>query len=235
MTSFALKIIACITMLIDHFTYLFIPYSSTVEIGGKLISWHLVGRGIGRIAFPVFCFLLVEGFYRTASRRKYMLRMLIFALVSEIPFDLAFTDFSGTASCMSYQNVMFTLLFGLVLMYLYEELKARYLMQPLVFNTLGVILIVGVSAAAVLLRTDYNYLGILIILVFYLFRGKKQWIALGMTLVLWMFSERLEFFALTALLPIFCYNGKQGPKVKYLFYVFYPAHLLLLALAARLK
>lgn len=164
-----------------------------------------------------------------------MLRMLIFALVSEIPFDLAFTDFSGTASCMSYQNVMFTLLFGLALMYLYEELKARYLMQPLVFNTLGVILIVGVSAAAVLLRTDYNYLGILIILVFYLFRGKKQWIALGMTFVLWMFSERLEFFALTALLPIFCYNGKQGPKVKYLFYVFYPAHLLLLALAAGLK
>ena len=189
MTSFALKIIACITMLIDHFTYLFIPYSSTVEIGGKLISAlfflrssavaacssdpgrlpffsfkhgnDLVGRGIGRIAFPVFCFLLVEGFYRTASRRKYMLRMLIFALVSEIPFDLAFTDFSGTASCMSYQNVMFTLLFGLALMYLYEELKARYLMQPLVFNTLGVILIVGVSAAAVLLRTDYNYLGIL--------------------------------------------------------------------------
>ncbi|MDE7300211.1 MAG: conjugal transfer protein TraX [Lachnospiraceae bacterium] len=234
MTSFALKIIACLTMFIDHFTYLFVPYNLATELGGRTIAWHLVGRGIGRIAFPIYCFLLVEGFYHTSNRKKYMLRMLIFALISEIPFDLAFSGFPAPASCILHQNVMFTLLLGLVLMYLYEELKARYLMQPLIFNTLGVILIVGVSAVALFLKTDYRYLGILIILIFYLFRGKKIWIAVVLAAVLYFFSDPLEGLALIALLPIFCYNGKQGRKVKYLFYAFYPVHLLLLGLAARL-
>ena len=136
---------------------------------------------------------------------------------------------------MEYQNVMFTLFLGLVLMYFYEDLKMRYLAQPIIFNTLGVLLIVGTSAVAFLLNSDYGYTGILFVLVFYLFRGKKAWIAVGLATVIVLFSNRLEIFALAALVPIFLYNKQPGKKVKYLFYAFYPVHLLILGIILLLR
>lgn len=221
MNSFTLKLIACITMLIDHIFAIFVPYSSSV---------YMLGRGIGRIAFPIYCFLLVEGFYHTSSRKKYLLRMFLFALLSEIPFDLAFYGFPRTARLLDGQNVMLTLFIGLLLMNVYEYLKMSYLNQPLVFNTAGVIAIVAASALATFLATDYSYMGILFILVFYLFWQKKLWIAVGLAVVIVLFSNQIELAALVALLPIFTYNGKEGRKVKYVFYAFYPVHLLILGL-----
>lgn len=224
MTSFILKLIACITMLVDHATDIFVPF-------GRL--WW-IGRGIGRIAFPIYCFLLVEGFYHTSNRKKYLLRLFVFAIISEIPFDLAFNGFpgAGAARLMGSQNVMWTLCIGLALLMAYEGLKTKYAMNPVIFNTLGVVFILAASALAVFLSTDYKFVGILFILVFYLFRRKILWIAIGLAAVIVLFSNRLELAALIALLPIAFYKGKEGKKVKYVFYLFYPVHLLVLGLAA---
>lgn len=235
MSTFVLKLIACVTMFIDHYTEVFIPQTlRMVKVGDirrLLPVEYLTGRGIGRIAFPIYCFLLVEGFFRTGDRRKYMMRMAVFALVSEIPFDLVFQIKGGkltAAKLLGYQNVMLTLLLGLVLMYLYEWIKMKYLMQPLLFNTLGVFAIVGTGAAAAFLKTDYGMGGVLLIMVFYLFRGKKAFLFFGAVVVMVFFIGRFELLGLAAFLPIFMYNGKRGPKVKYAFYAFYPAHLMLL-------
>ncbi len=233
MNTFVLKLIACITMFIDHFTEVFIPQIGNLSLDGYsgISPVYLVGRLIGRIAFPIYCFLLVEGFFHTHDRRKYMARMAVFALISEFPFDLAF-QVKGKQLKMeelfSYQNVMITLLLGLVLMYIYEWIKMKYLMQRLIFNTIGVIAIVGIGFAAQLLKTDYGMGGILLIMMFYMFRGRKLWIFVGGTIVLVFFINILELAGLIAFLPIFLYNGEQGPKVRYAFYAFYPVHLFLL-------
>lgn len=233
MNTFVLKLIACITMFIDHFTEVFIPQTGRFSLDGYggISPVYLTGRLIGRIAFPIYCFLLVEGFFHTHDRRKYMARMAVFALISEFPFDLAF-QVKGKQlkieELFSYQNVMITLLLGLILMYIYEWIKMKYLMQPLIFNTLGVIVIVGIGSVAQLLKTDYGMGGILLILIFYMFRGKKLWIFLGSTIVLVFFINILELAGLIAFLPIFLYNGERGPKVKYAFYAFYPVHLFIL-------
>ena len=239
MSTFVLKLIACVTMFIDHYTEVFVPQVlRRVMIGDVRVFLpvkYLVGRGIGRVAFPIYCFLLVEGFFRTKDRRKYMLRMALFALVSEIPFDLVFQIKGGEftmAKLFGYQNVMITLLFGLILMYIYEWIKMNYLMQPLIFNTLGVFAIVGIGAAAAFLKTDYGMGGVLLIMVFYLFRGKKLFLFLGAAAVMVLFINRFELLGLAAFLPIFMYSGKRGPKVKYAFYSFYPVHLLLLCALA---
>lgn len=238
MSTFTLKLIACVTMFIDHFTCLFVPqymmeteYMLTIGGVGVVSFPYLIGRLVGRIAFPIYCFLLVEGFFRTSNRRKYMARMAVFALISEFPFDLAFQVTGKTirlAKLMEYQNVMITLLLGLILMYVYEWLKMKYLAQPLIFNTLGVIAIVGAAAAAQLLKTDYGMAGIVFIMVFYLFRGKKLFLFGGIAVAMLLFTNMVELFGLLAFVPIFFYNGERGPKVKYAFYAFYPVHLLLL-------
>lgn len=235
MSTFVLKLIACVTMFIDHFTEVFIPQTlRMVTVGGirkQLPVNYLAGRMIGRIAFPIYCFLLVEGFFHTRDRRKYMLRMAVFALVSELPFDLVFQIKGGEfrmEEAVGYQNVMLTLLLGLILMYLYEWIKMKYLTVPLIFNTLGVAAIVGIGCIAALLKTDYGMGGVLIIMVFYLFRGRKLLLFLGMAIVMLFFINIIELAGLVAFVPIFLYNGKRGPKVKYAFYAFYPVHLLLL-------
>ena len=105
LNSFQLKCIAVITMIIDH-------------TGAVLFPGELVFRYIGRISFPIFCFLLVEGFFHTRDMRKYMLRLGVFAVLSEIPYDLAFR---GTMLEFSHQNVFFSLLIGVMMMYALEK------------------------------------------------------------------------------------------------------------------
>lgn len=114
----ALKIIAIVTMLIDHIAATVII--RILKFGGYndgLYQLYRVMRNIGRIAFPIFCFLLVEGFMHTRDREKYALRLGCFAAVSEIPFDLAF---NGKVLEVGYQNVFFTLLLGLLTMMAYD-------------------------------------------------------------------------------------------------------------------
>lgn len=197
-----LKILAVISMLIDHTAAILLQPSQ---------PYYTLCRSLGRLAFPIFCFLLVEGYIHTRDVKKYGLRLFWFAMLSEIPFDLAF---SGSILNLYYQNVFFTLLLGLVVLYFLDSCQ-----KPPVRV---LILLLGMAAAA-LLRTDYSWKGIAAIVVLYELRRDRLWQALtGAITFSW------EPPAMLAFLPIYFYNGKRGISIKYLFYIFYPAHLLLL-------
>ena len=209
LTSYQLKWIAIITMIIDH-------------VGAVLFPdcWEL--RYIGRISFPIFCFLLTEGFRHTRNIRRYMIRLGGFALISEVPYDLAF---HGKAADPAHQNVFFTLLLGVVLMYVLE--RSREL-------PLKVLEILMVMSTADLLRTDYSFKGILLIAVFYLLR-ENLWLK-TVCAALWNFlwNGSIQGYGALAVIPIAMYNGELGRKMKYFFYVFYPAHLMVLFLVSQL-
>lgn len=227
-----LKLIACVSMLIDHVTATFIPAGT---------MWNYIGRGIGRIAMPIFCFALVEGFVHTRDVKKYFLRLSLFALVSELPFDLLFLnvrledllDFEhfNYEYLFMHQNMLFTLIIGLFTITLLDYIRNKYLTRPAIYNTLGVIIIVGAALVAEFTRTDYTSLGVLCVLIFYFFRGNK--VAISIMMVIWALffvsvGNYLEVLALLALIPIFFYNGEKGKSPKYFFYACYPGHILCL-------
>lgn len=214
MPGSTLKWIAIVSMLIDHIGAVLIGKnlnSYTLEFSGMMGIYNIC-RIIGRISFPIFCFLLVEGFCHTSNVRKYMKRLLLFAILSEIPFDLAFY---GRIAALGGQNVFFTLFLGLLALAVMQQMKYRrdMIWIPIVLSGL----------AAWFLRTDYDYFGVLLIIVFYLFRENsfRRNLVAGV-LCLWQPASLL------ALIPIQCYNGRRGGKLKYLFYIFYPGHLLIL-------
>lgn len=208
LNGFTLKWIAIITMLIDHIGAVLYP-----ELPGFRI--------IGRLAFPIFVFLIVEGFYHTSNLRRYELRLLLFALISEVPFDLAFY---GKIFYWQHQNVFFTLLIGMVLM----EILSKERERPAV-RTLSCL---AAMFLAVLLHTDYNAGGIIFILIFYIFREYRVWkiIAFSAANLLCYGVGSLQAAAVFAMVPVALYNGKKGASMKYFFYVFYPVHLLILYL-----
>lgn len=210
MNGFTIKCIAVLSMLIDHVGYVLFPH-------------HLWMRAIGRIAFPIYCFLLMEGYRHTRDAKKYLLRLGIFALISEIPFNLAFSlslRASGT-------NVFFTLFLGLLAAYISDQIKmfkGQYIfLQYIVFLVAAVI-------AELLLDTDYGAWGILLIFVFYAYQQHKVLTFVLAGAIFWCMTW-LELFALFAFIPIFLYNGRRGPNppaLKIGFYLFYPLHLLAL-------
>lgn len=226
-----IKIIAIVSMLIDHIgavvVYRYIGY--TIRQGNIAPNeiyelYHLL-RNIGRWGFPIFCFLLVEGFLHTRSVVKYALRLGLFALVSEIPFNLAF---SGRVFDPSYQNVFFTLFIGLLVMICFRTVERTNLHIALKALFFLLSLIAGYYIA-VFLCTDYNGIGVCCILVIYFFRNNKSLQLLAGSLAfMW------EVPAPMAFIPIAFYNGKRGLKMKYFFYAFYPVHLLVLYFTAYL-
>ena len=180
------------------------------------LSLDSVLRGIGRAAFPIFCFLLVEGAVHTRSPRKYLLRLASFALISEIPFDLALHNqpfYWGT------QNVFFTLLAGLLVIQAFQRSPGQEWRGMLALAVLG--------AAAELCGTDYGAIGVAVIAVMYLLR-ERFWAASVLSLILLVLLARIEIFSIPAFLILALYNGKRGRQPKYFFYVFYPVHLLIL-------
>ena len=214
-SSSALKIIAVITMFIDHFGYGLVYWSD------ERASYYQLCRDIGRIAFPIYCFLLVEGFYYTKSRIRYACNLLIFGILSELPFNW----FIGNQLWVpDYQNVFFTLLLGLLAIWAMEKLWGKW---PLMCLPLA-----AAMGAAYLLHTDYDYKGVMLIAVLYLLRSYPLPLFFAGALCLYG-----EWKAIFAWIPITLYNGKRGwmkgPVLKYLFYIFYPAHLLLLAYLRR--
>lgn len=256
MSTFALKLIAIITMLIDHIGAVFIPSNTGL---------YLVFRSIGRLSFPIFCFLIVEGFYHTRNVKKYLIRLGIFAFISEIPFDLAFynsisstdinKDFSFIFELISrkqynselfnlvssmfnkmmvHQNVFFTLFLGLLLITLMSKIEKKFGEQRKfkIWAIQGMLTFVF-CVIALLLKTDYDYAGILLILAFYLFRGNKIYLAVALFFItefILGYISYINVLATFAIIPIAFYNGKKGKDIKYLFYIFYPAHLLILYL-----
>ena len=243
-SSAFLKNIAYITMFIDHFfVVVFMAYIQFTMAQGSYMEYaneiYTAGRAVGRIAFILFAFMASEGFCHTRSKGKYLLRLGAFAIISEIPFDLAINN---TLLETGGQNVYFTLFLGVLALFLIEKFKGRLLLQ-----ILGVLLC---CAAAIFLMTDYMIMGVLLIVTFYLFR-KSFWLkALAGSIVIyfgtvalyivtyWNFhfpitvfleAAMLEMFGLFAFIPIYFYNGEKGRQLpKACYYLFYPLHLLLL-------
>lgn len=237
-----LKLIAVFTMLIDHFAASVLEgklmslssFSNDsvlfIEENNPLLIADRIMRFIGRPAFPIFCFLLVEGFTHTSNLRKYISRMAFFALISEIPFDLALW---GKIIEPRYQNVYFTLLIGLIVMALLQYAERRFLFNRPVCTLCYFFIILGGMAICELLKTDYGALGILTIAVMYFFRKNALFSMLTGCTVLTVFNS-MEACSFFALLPLKFYNGKRGFRMKYFFYFFYPVHLLLLFLICRI-
>ena len=234
LTSFALHIMAMVFMIFDHLWGVFAT------------DGYLWMTCIGRLTYPIFAFMIVEGYFHTKNLKKYVLRLLIFALISEIPFNLVM---SSSWIAPLHQNVLWTFLIGILLIFLNEKANKKALwVRILVF--------IGTALLGCLLGiitfVDYNHGGVLIILMFYVFRERKWWALLGQIVCLYFISVEVisgqfipielfgktfelvvQSFCVLALIPIWLYQGKQGPynkAIRYLYYGFYPAHLLLFAL-----
>ncbi|MBE6899062.1 MAG: conjugal transfer protein TraX [Ruminococcaceae bacterium] len=231
LTSFHLHILAMALMLCDHMWATVVPGN----------DWLTV---IGRIAFPIFAFMTVEGFFHTKNLKKYVKRLFVFALISEIPFNLVA---GGSFFYPLHQNVLWTFLIGVGLMKINENAKDKKLSVR--------ILTAAITAAmgfllGILSFCDYHYAGIFTVLVFYFLRERKWYNFVLQAFFLWyinieilsgfyyeweIFGTKIEVVrqgvALLALVPIWLYKGKQGyysKSVKALYYWFYPAHLLVL-------
>ena len=228
----ALKLIACVTMLIDHIG------ASCIEAGilmprlesGALSSASLAAeplfvldqvlRRTGRLAFPIFCFLLVEGFVHTHDIRKYIQRLFLFGLISEVPFDLAFfrTPFNP-----DNQNVYWTLLLGVLAM---AGLK-HFEKPDGTASWKGVLCAGGCAVLAFLAGTDYHAIGVIIICALYLTRtDRKRQCIVGAVLFAFELTAPLAFVL------IWFYNGQRGRcsrTMQKVFYWFYPVHIALLA------
>ena len=258
-TGAALKWIAIITMLIDHIGAAIlepsIPWDSPDVFDNSIFVWDSLIRGVGRIAFPIFIFLIVEGFFYTRSRKKYFIRMLMFSLVSEIPFDLAFqsgafpkgglTLDNPAFFNMESQNVFFTLTLGFLAMWLTEtvegflnnkiatEVKSKsniFLYRFLLILSIFVI-VMGCALAAEYLETDYSSYGVLAIFACYLAKKKSGNYPLMMLapVVVLILMSTSEIPALIDVGLVLLYHGTKGKNInKWFFYAFYPVHLLVL-------
>lgn len=240
MSGSTLKLIAVVTMLIDHTAAFFLFYARPLcNQGVPAFAYaeeiYRIMRGIGRTAFPIFCFLLVEGFYNTSNRLRYLSRLVIFSLISEVPFDLAT---QGKVIGWKYQNVFFTLALGLCLMMaldaVAQKIRKEYSRQNpdkmllVMAGIIYILLCVFFAAAAQLIRCDYGGKGLLLILVLYCFRNQRLYACLlGYLSFLW------EAWCFPAFLLMPLYNGRRGKSLKYFFYAFYPVHILFLYLLKR--
>ncbi len=214
-----LKWIALWTMVTDHIGYMFVSQH-------RMPVLYFLLRGIGRLSFPLICFLLVEGFQYTHSRGRYLARLWCFAFLSEVPFDLAF---SGVVADWSRQNVFFTLGIGLAVLWgLAEAEECLTGIGKYVADILPVLAGMGL---AVFLRCDYSMWGVLMIVAFYVCRydfGTLLWVFPLICLC----QSRMETVAVLALPAVRLYSPRKQEGAtklpKGFFYWFYPVHLLVL-------
>lgn len=202
-----LKWIAVLTMVIDH-------------VGAILFPDQIWMRVIGRVAFPVYAYCLAEGFRYTSDYRRYLGRLALFAILSEIPFDLAFY---GVPFSFAHQNVFFTLTLGLILLWVLERFREQLLLCAGAFAVLCFL--------AQALHMDYGAGGLLMVFAFYLAQqGTSPWIGWGIFVFINLFGYAggVQWAAILALLPIGLYSGKAGKKKQRFFYWIYPLHMLLL-------
>lgn len=260
-TGSTLKIIALVTMIIDHIGVVIIcPLcDASLWLDDGLVNSYEIMRTIGRMAFPIYCFLLVEGFKYTHDRTRYAIRLFIFALISEVPFDLAI---NGSVWQMSYNNVFFTLLLGFIAIVLLDKIlkfktnaarakrdsvksmaengnDADNASEELAVESPQIRLVKGLIMAAVslaimfvaeeIVRCDYGASGVAAIVLLYLLKDNKMLAFTAAVIALAFLSNPIEIFAILMLIPLHFYNGKRGASLKYLFYAAYPVHLLILA------
>ena len=207
----SLKVLAVASMTVDH-------------VGAVLFPSQIWMRCVGRLAFVIYAFLIAEGYFHTHNVKKYMGRLGFLAIVSEIPFDLVFHH---TFVYWGSQNVFFTLFLGLVGLYLMDRIKMR--LQPQ-FWYCALIPVAAMCFAAGLLQCDYRYYGILVITLFYMARDYR-WAAFGGIAVIQVWMGWIQSFGIAALIPIALYNGKKGnggKLLQWIFYFYYPVHLLII-------
>lgn len=239
-TGNQLKLIAIVAMLIDHIAssivwqvYLDATIVDGVYMMGDLVperakQLHLIYtimRIIGRLTFPIFAFMLVEGFLHTNNLKRYMKRLLIFAIISEIPYDIAS---SYSLVSLSGQNVIWTFLIGIISLYFIKKFENHEKRGALTIATI----LLG-ELATFTIQSSYYLGGILLISILYIFRNKPIYKTIGVIGVFTFMSlifMPVQIFALVAFVFLKFYNGRLGKGNKYLFYVFYPAHLLILGI-----
>lgn len=219
----ALKLIACITMLIDHF-------GASVVLAMRtpwMADLYYTCRIIGRIAFPIYCFLLVEGIRRTRSPMKYILRLAVGILLAELPFDFLFEG----GFTWAYQSVMVTLTLGAVMLLCMQKLEKKWM---------KLLVVIPFALLAELAKCDYGQWGIAMIAVFALFDNLPlQFIGVAAinamipsgTIAIFGMQVSIQLFAIVAMVPIAFYSGRKLTRsraIQWGFYLFYPVHLLVL-------
>ena len=226
MSSFALRLLALVTMLIDHAGLALFPRVSAF-------------RCIGRLSFPLYCFLLAQGCRHTRDLRAYARRLLLAACLSEIPFDLLIF---GRTACGVEQNVLFSLLLGLLAIYACEALSGRPMAAALA--------VASIMLAAMLARVSYGWLGVALCAGLYRTEGSRAKQALCVVLLTGVYVLSLllsgvdrswvlvSLWAVLAAVPVLLYNGKRGPRTPLLtglFYASYPLHLIALVIVRALR
>lgn len=212
-----LKYIAFLSMLIDHVNKALIYPNLD---GGILLHISNLFDILGRIAFPLFAFFIVEGYFKTRNRKKYLLNLLIFGVISEVPFDL-FT--SGTFFNPRFNNVMFSLALCLITIWIIDVLKTK--MPRILWYFISLIIVAIMCVVAMFLAVDYDYHAIILVYLLYVFYNKPI-----LSVILGYLSIIKEFWAFLGFGFILMYNGERGKQSKILNYCFYPVHLLILGL-----
>lgn len=246
-----LKIIAMVCMLIDHIgvgilekMYLATP---DIELAQRLFDINEVLRGIGRIALPIFAYQVAVSMIYTGNRKKYIERLVLFSVISEIPFDLLN---SGKVWDVSYQNVVITLLFGAIAIWgidwFYEKYKESKAKRA-IFNTAFVTLL---SVIVELLKTDYGAKGVILIVLFYIAKKEGSYAtsvavfyAIEVFVIMYLRTKNMhatikycifESYSLLAFPIIDADSGERGGGeiIKWVGYLFYPVHMLIIYLIA---
>ena len=212
MSSFVLKIFAIIFMFIDHVGYVFFPTQSIFRI-------------IGRMAFPIFAFQVGIGFKHTQNKEKHIFLLLLFAILSQIPFFLM-TNIHTTSFML---NVLFTFVFALTIIYCVDIIKSYFIKIPLVLILL---------LLTFYIRVDYGILGILLTVFLYYFSHNKFISFIILTSFTFMHyainNSILQIYCLISFLFIWLFNGKKGQNAKWMFYIFYPLHMLVIFIVYKL-
>lgn len=219
MSIFVIKIIAYISMFLDHIKYA-IPETR-----------NFATIFLGRLAFPLFAFVLTEGYIHTKNLKKYYFRLIIFALISQIPYMLFISMIENDIWQL---NILFTLLLGLIAINIYDKFENK------IIGILGIIIC---SCLGSLLKVDYGWYGVLTVAVFYLFKNKKIWLTIFFLFLNFMylisnFRWNINLVQISHYILLICmnlpiifvllYNGKLGKKVNYMFYyLLYPIHMII--------
>lgn len=252
LTGNTLKLIAVLTMVVDHICKIVLQWLLTDGYWGLMLDagempWENYQQidnfirfdlqNIGTIAFPLFCFLLAEGFQHTRNKKRYIGTMFIFAIISEVPFDIGFFSrysmMEGTFPFYwGYQNVFFTLFLGLASLMSLEKFacKSQKMADKIKSAILQVASVTAIAVLAELIRCDYGMEGILFVVAFYVCRKNRIYQIL-LFLLAYMFTtgNQPTIYIMLSCLAILLYNGNRGKlKLKYFFYAFYPIHILIL-------